>query len=170
MMESRLIGTKLIGSRLAETGSDHARLIRTGPIESRTINSRRIRIQTQHRGATDGRYLPADGPGEFSATSRTIFSTTADRCGSCPFTTLDAATDELGTVAFAGLRASSKVPHIPQKRKVFELFSPHFGQITMVLPRSFSLILSLTPSLTPSFTLSFILTLAGNVIRFIHSY
>ena len=113
------------------------------------------------------------GRGEFSATSRTIFSTTADRCGSCPFTTLDGATGEL-TVAFAGLRASSKVPHIPQKRKVFELFSPHFGQITMVLPRSFSLILSLilslTPSLTPSFTLSFILTLAGNVILFIHSY
>jgi hypothetical protein len=32
-------------------------------------------------------------------------------------------------VAPAGLRASSKVPHIPQKRKLFELFSPHFGQI-----------------------------------------
>jgi hypothetical protein len=38
----------------------------------------------------------------------------------------------LGTGAPAGLRASSKVPHIPQKRKLSELFSPHFGQITMV--------------------------------------
>jgi hypothetical protein len=60
------------------------------------------------------------------------------------------------TGAFAGRRASSKLPHIPQKRKVFELFSPHFGQITMVLPRSLFL--------------SSILTLAGNVISFSHPY
>ncbi len=35
-------------------------------------------------------------------------------------------------------RASSKVPHIPQKRKLSELSSPHFGQITMVLQMSLS--------------------------------
>src|SRR5580692_11110466 len=29
-------------------------------------------------------------------------------------------------------RASSKVPHIPQKRKLSELFSPHFGQIKLI--------------------------------------
>jgi hypothetical protein len=28
---------------------------------------------------------------------------------------------------------SSNVPHIPQKRKLSELSSPHFGQITMIL-------------------------------------
>jgi hypothetical protein len=33
----------------------------------------------------------------------------------------------------AGRRASSKVPHIPQKRKLSELVSPHFGQIKMIL-------------------------------------
>lgn len=33
----------------------------------------------------------------------------------------------------AGRRASSKVPHMPQKRKPSELFSPQFGQITGVL-------------------------------------
>jgi hypothetical protein len=30
-----------------------------------------------------------------------------------------------------GRRASSGVPHIPQKRKFAELSSPHFGQITI---------------------------------------
>jgi len=111
------------------------------------------------------------GLGEFSATSCTTFSTMAGRCGSCAFTILDAATGELGAaVAFADRRASSKVPHIPQKRKVFELFSPHFGQITMVLPIFLSISLSFTLSFTLSLTLSFILTLAGSVIRCIHPY
>src|ERR1700690_4204689 len=34
----------------------------------------------------------------------------------------------------AGRRGSSELPHIPQKRKFAELFSPHFGQITMTSP------------------------------------
>ena len=34
----------------------------------------------------------------------------------------------------AGRRISSEVPHIPQKRKFAELFSPQFGQITMASP------------------------------------
>jgi hypothetical protein len=72
------------------------------------------------------------------------------------FTILVVATEGFGTVAFAGRRASSSVPHIPQKRKVLELFSPHCGQITMVLP----------------ILLSYILTLAGDVIAiaFVHFY
>ena len=37
-------------------------------------------------------------------------------------------------------RASSKVPHIPQKRKLSELFSPHFGQIKLILRLPFFLI------------------------------
>jgi hypothetical protein len=37
-----------------------------------------------------------------------------------------------------GFRASSKLPHIPQKRKVFALSSPHFGQITIVSPNLYS--------------------------------
>jgi hypothetical protein len=37
-------------------------------------------------------------------------------------------------------RASSTVPHIPQKRKLSELFSPHFGQIKLILRLSFFLI------------------------------
>src|ERR1022692_1779398 len=43
-------------------------------------------------------------------------------------------------------RASSKLPHIPQKRKVSELSSPHFGQITLILriPLSLTLLRSLT--------------------------
>src|ERR1700690_1271176 len=41
--------------------------------------------------------------------------------------------------ALTGRRASSKLPHIPQKRKVSELSSPHFGQITLVLRISLSL-------------------------------
>ncbi len=35
--------------------------------------------------------------------------------------------------------APSAVPHIPQKRKLSALFSPHFGQITLVLPNNSSL-------------------------------
>jgi len=75
------------------------------------------------------------GRGEFSARCG-AFCTTTGRRGSGAFTVLDAASGGFGAVAFAGRRASSKVPHIPQKRKVFELFSPHFGQITMFLPIS----------------------------------
>jgi hypothetical protein len=37
----------------------------------------------------------------------------------------------------AGRRASSTAPHIPQKRKLSELTSPHFGQITEVLGNVF---------------------------------
>jgi hypothetical protein len=40
--------------------------------------------------------------------------------------------------ALTGRRASSKLPHIPQKRKVFALSSPHFGQITIVSPNLYS--------------------------------
>jgi hypothetical protein len=61
------------------------------------------------------------------------------------------------TGAPAGRRASSKVPHIPQKRKLSELSSPHFGQITLVLQMSLNVF-------------SYSLTLASNVIAFVRSY
>jgi hypothetical protein len=54
----------------------------------------------------------------------------------------------------AGRRASSNVPHIPQKWKLFELSSPHFGQITLVL----------------RYVLSYSLTRASDAIRFVCSY
>lgn len=71
-----------------------------------------------------------------------MFSTTTGRTGSSAFVVLGgkaggAVDTGFGAGAAARCRASSKVPHIPQKRKLSELFSPHFGQITMVLRRSF---------------------------------
>src|SRR5207253_3894282 len=41
------------------------------------------------------------------------------------------------TVGAAAFRAGSRiVPHIPQNRKLLELTSPHFGQITWASPTS----------------------------------
>jgi hypothetical protein len=60
-------------------------------------------------------------------------------CGGCGTFAICAGTADtrFGAGALAGRRASSKVPHIPQKRKLSELSSPHFGQVTMVLQISF---------------------------------
>ena len=54
-----------------------------------------------------------------------------------------ASTGRLASTLAGSTRGSSKVPHIPQKRKVFELSSPHFGQITNFLRDVFSYSLTL---------------------------
>jgi hypothetical protein len=75
------------------------------------------------------------------------FSTTRGRSGSGAFAIFGGTADGgLGAGAPAGRRASIEVPHIPQKRKLVELSSPHFGQITLVLQMSLN---AFSYSLTP---------------------
>ena len=86
----------------------HTRLIHTRPIR---LGRSRLGRSMVGRSATGGSAFKPNiegplmggtcrliGRGEFSATSRTVFCTTADRCGSCAMTRLDAATGEAGAV------------------------------------------------------------------------
>src|ERR1035438_9570062 len=70
---------------------------------------------------------------------RIISGVFADRC-SCPCACAcpRPCPCEFEMSAPTGFRASSKLPHIPQKRKVSALSSPHFGQITIVSPNLYS--------------------------------
>jgi hypothetical protein len=86
-----------------------------------------------------------DGPligGTCLLAGMVAFSATTGGCGWGALAVFVKFGDRPGTGAPAGrrtsCRASSKVPHIPQKRKLSELSSPHFGQITNDSPQFFS--------------------------------